>query len=60
MTELPKPSAPEAAPSADSPALARSRRPYEPPQCEKKRSIHRVTLLSGMGVMSMGAISMTG
>ena len=60
MTDLPKPYAPEAIPSADSPAQARNRRPYEPPQCEKKRSIHRVTLLSGMGVMSMGAISMTG
>ena len=61
MTDLPKPLAPEAAiPSADSPVQARGRRPYEPPHCEKKRSIHRVTLLSGMGVMSMGAISMTG
>jgi hypothetical protein len=38
---------------------ARPRRPYEPPSCEKKRSIHRVTLLSGMGVMSMGVISVT-
>jgi len=32
---------------------------YEAPSCEKKRSIHRVTLLSGMGVMSMGVLSMT-
>ena len=57
MTDLPKPTAPEA---TESKSPARVRRPYEPPQCEKKRSIHRVTLLSGMGVMSMGAISMTG
>ena len=54
MTDLPKPSAPEAVASADSPAQARSRRPYEPPHCEKKRSIHRVTLLSGMGVYEHG------
>ena len=60
MTDLPKPLAPEAAVTADSPVQVRSRRPYQPPHCEKKRSIHRVTLLSGMGVMSMGAISMTG
>jgi hypothetical protein len=61
MTDLPKPSAPEAANAAESSASARvRRRPYEAPQCEKKRSIHRVTLLSGMGVMSMGALSMTG
>ena len=60
MTDLPKPPAPEAADAAESSASARVRRPYEPPQCEKKRSIHRVTLLSGMGVMSMGALSMTG
>ena len=63
MSDLSKSSAPaavltaESAPSRDS---ARARRPYEPPQCEKKRSIHRVTLLSGMGVMSTGALSMTG
>lgn len=35
------------------------REPYQAPTCEKKRSIHRVTLLSGMGVMSMGVLSMT-
>ena len=35
------------------------RQVYEAPSCEKKRSIHRVTLLSGMGVMSMGVLSMT-
>lgn len=33
--------------------------PYQAPTCEKKRSLHRVTLLSGMGVMSMGVLSMT-
>ena len=60
MTDLLKPIASETTPCAESPAHARSRRPYEPPRCEKKRSIHRVTLLSGMGVMSMGVLSMTG
>lgn len=39
--------------------LPSRKRPYEAPTCEKKRSIHRVTLLSGMGVMSMGVLSMT-
>ena len=61
MTDLLKPSAAEATPSSpDSSAQARSRRPYEPPQCEKKRSIHRVTLISGMGVMSMGQLAVSG
>lgn len=44
---------------AEAEAASPARRPYEPPTCEKKRSIHRVTLLSGMGVMSMGVLSMT-
>jgi hypothetical protein len=35
------------------------RQPYEAPTCEKKRSIHRVTLLSGMGAMSMAALGTT-
>lgn len=42
---------------AESPAEPRvtPKRAYEPPRCEKKRSIHRVTLLSGMGGgMGMG------
>jgi hypothetical protein len=39
---------------------AHAKRPYEPPSCEKKRSIHRVTLISGMGVASMGVLSMSG
>lgn len=36
-----------------------TKRRYESPRCEKKRSIHRVTLISGMGVTSTGALSMT-
>jgi hypothetical protein len=61
MTDQSKPTAPEAETSAEQTETVRARRrPYEPPHCEKKRSIHRVTLLSGMGVMSMGALSMTG
>jgi hypothetical protein len=66
MTDLSKPpahassEASEAATAADGTAASRARRPYQPPHCEKKRSIHRVTLLSGMGVMSTGALSMTG
>ena len=60
MTDLPKPPASESALADASVPAARVRRPYQPPQCEKKRSIHRVTLLSGMGVMSTGALSMTG
>lgn len=39
--------------------LPAPREPYQAPTCEKKRSIHRVTLLSGMGVTSMGVLSMT-
>ncbi len=34
------------------------RAPYEPPRIEKRRSVARVTLLSGMGVMSVG-VTMT-
>jgi hypothetical protein len=61
MTDPSKPTAPEAVTAAEqAETVGAGRRPYEPPHCEKKRSIHRVTLLSGMGVMSMGAISMTG
>ncbi|HEY4157335.1 MAG TPA: hypothetical protein VGM29_04525 [Polyangiaceae bacterium] len=40
-------------------SMPRAKRTYEPPTCEKKRSIHRVTLLSGMGVASMGVLSMS-
>ena len=49
----------DSSPLAENNAPSAKKRPYEPPRCDKKRSIHRVTLLSGMGVMSMGAISMT-
>jgi hypothetical protein len=60
MTDLLKPTAPEVAHASDEPAMKRAKRPYEPPQCEKKRSIHRVTLISGMGNMSVGALSVMG
>ena len=33
------------------------RAPYEAPRITKKRSVARVTLLSGMGAVSMGVIS---
>ena len=33
------------------------RLPYEAPRITKKRSVARVTLLSGMGAVSMGVIS---
>jgi hypothetical protein len=35
-----------------------ARRPYSPPRLEKRRSLKRVTLLSGMGALGMGVISM--
>lgn len=38
-------------------APARPKRPYEPPRIEKKRSVARVTLLSGMGAMGVGVVS---
>lgn len=34
------------------------RAPYEPPRIEKRRSVARVTLLSGMGQMGVGVIGM--
>jgi hypothetical protein len=60
MTDLSKPTAPEAADLAEKSETVRAKRPYEPPQCEKKRSIHRVTLISGVGNMSVGALSVMG
>lgn len=60
MTDLSKPIAPEAADAAEKSETARAKRPYEPPHCEKKRSIHRVTLISGVGNMSVGALSVMG
>lgn len=35
-----------------------TRRPYSPPRIEKRQPVARVTLLSGMGAMSVGVISM--
>ena len=60
MTDLPKPTALEGAGANDEPTATRTRRPYEAPECEKKRSIHRVTLISGVGNMSVGALSVMG
>jgi hypothetical protein len=60
MTELPKPTALEATGTTEPTTAARAKRPYEPPQCQKKRSIHRVTLISGVGNMSVGALSVMG
>ena len=39
------------------PAGDAARLPYEAPRITKKRSVARVTLLSGMGAVSMGVIS---
>lgn len=36
----------------------KARRPYTPPRIEKRQPVARVTLLSGMGAMSVGVISM--
>jgi hypothetical protein len=36
----------------------KGRRPYSPPRIEKRQPVARVTLLSGMGAMSVGVISM--
>lgn len=36
---------------------AKARRPYTPPRIEKRQPVARVTLLSGMGAMSVGLIS---
>ena len=36
-----------------------AKRAYERPRCEKKRSIHRVTLISGNGPTSVSAVSTT-
>ena len=46
--------APKGAPRADE---TQPRAPYEAPRITKKRSVARVTLLSGMGAVSMGVIS---
>jgi|JI10StandDraft_1071094.scaffolds.fasta_scaffold2189730_1 hypothetical protein len=37
---------------------SKARRPYSPPRIEKRQPVARVTLLSGMGAMSVGVISM--
>ena len=35
----------------------RARKPYNPPRIEKRQAVARVTLLSGMGAVSVGVIS---
>jgi hypothetical protein len=37
---------------------SKGRKPYEPPRIEKRRSVARVTLLSGMGNSGVGLINM--
>lgn len=51
-----KPSSPS---YADGVSAQPQRRPYERPQVMKKRSVSRVTLASGGGVISAGTISST-
>lgn len=48
----------EQLPLAAEPAV-RVKRAYEAPRSEKKRSIHRITLISGQGPTSVSAVSMT-
>lgn len=43
---------------SDSTTREKARRPYSPPRIEKRQPVARVTLLSGMGAMSVGVISM--
>lgn len=35
----------------------KARKPYNPPRIEKRQAVARVTLLSGMGAVSVGVIS---
>jgi hypothetical protein len=44
--------------STGEPARAVTRRAYVAPRLERKRAVERVTLLSGMGTMSVGVINM--
>jgi hypothetical protein len=39
------------------PSKNAARLPYDPPRIEKRRSLKRVTLLTGMGVTGVGVIS---
>jgi hypothetical protein len=47
----------ETTPGNDSPEREKVRRPYAAPRIEKRQPVARVTLLSGMGAMSVGVIS---
>ena len=44
--------------TTEKPASTGARRPYAAPRIERKRAVARVTLLSGMGAMSVGVINM--
>ena len=44
--------------SSDEPVRGAPKRPYVAPRLERKRAVERVTLLSGMGAMSVGVINM--
>lgn len=49
-------SSPESSSEEPSPGVAK--RPYVAPRLERKRAVERVTLLSGMGAMSVGVVNM--
>lgn len=44
--------------TTEQPARTSARKPYVAPRLERKRAVERVTLLSGMGAMSVGVINM--
>ena len=44
--------------SPSEPARGVAKRPYVAPRLERKRAVERVTLLSGMGAMSVAVVNM--
>ena len=48
----------DSAAHSESLPVSKTRKPYTPPRIEKRQSVARVTLLSGMGATTMGVISM--
>ncbi len=44
--------------AVESPAQNKAKKPYSPPKIEKRVPVARVTLLSGMGNVGVGVISM--
>jgi hypothetical protein len=55
-SESPNDARDDAGPSESS--ESKGKKPYEPPRIEKRRSVARVTLLSGMGNVGVGIINM--